>query len=443
MRKYKYDIGDIDYDDLCSFYLFKIPLQAIPVLAGLTERLQWKASYKTEEGYQNGLVFFDYIQEQFAERVNMCTILEELERHSELLERLAECCREQSNSHWAMTLLEHDAPVVFDDLGIDTDDNDTLPGEYADWAEYRQDLCNYVTCYVDSLRSLLDLCQDVHIAYEYIAFAIIDAVLVASGIGIPIVLWFTITGIITTSITFDMWGDMIAFVDSAKQDLICAIYTATTASGAETAIHAIIDASSLDTVEKLLLNTFFDINITRGVFEMSIEMENLDNYTDTDCSMCTNQAVLQYAFPPCPNNWYIVNPGQGDVNKFCSPEGWLHYGDWGGYASPSIVMEESFDNVYAMCEYRFKEEDSGGGWLYLQKYNDIIFQWQNVSINLGIILTMVNPENITNDTVWCEQISEQHFDAGTYRLQAKDGIFTRTYLESVLVILGEPLPIVP
>lgn len=441
-RIYKHDLPvDFDIDAECAMGIFYLPLDAIPVIAGLCEVLQWRSRYTGDTEHDKGQELYWYLMQEYARYERVCDMLAEMEKMTSALECICATSRLGNNRGYGSN-----------------DQTQLILDNASDYVDYGHVVIPEVSIGVDADRCAIAQLVN-QAAKEMFTEWIIPAETAALNVLLPaffglVAVWlgsFTL-GLAVGTVTALAWAALDAWADgsienvynailSYQDELLCASYNGLL-FGIQEAVNrvdAVIDTMGLGAGDTLLLKLCYG-GWTYLVCQSAYEEESewaLGNVNDGACVSCTDAGVYTWSFPPCPSDW--VWGGDKGANNYCDGRGYLHYGDLSGCRSPTITLTEETTGFYGHSTYMFDNPSDEGGWYRLLRY--VSPNWVSALPDDGHVLTMVNPSNQADIPVHnCAAYPDLVLPAGDYKILYLDGVFAKTYALDCIAVFGASLP---
>lgn len=269
--------------DWCDNVLFRVPIKLIPMVGGLLEYLEWPASW-VEPDREGGF--------QIALELERRLIMSECENPiATALQAIASCLCLMARGGLGLPEGEIATPTKWPDYD---ETPSTVVYNVGDppvgvptWAAWLLQLCQGAQWLVDSAFRLVSQVHTMLITMGTVTWGAMVGILVALGISAPV-------GILAAAVSALAVGALTVYLDAQKNwlqehrnELICAIYTATTAQEARDNINAVFNEhwTALEGDRYIVELCFYFVNINM-LFNAAVPPEYRNEYEGTYCEDC-------------------------------------------------------------------------------------------------------------------------------------------------------------
>jgi hypothetical protein len=198
---------------------------------------------------------------------------------------------------------DYTSPVV--------EDEGDPPGEFPTWDAWRTMKCKAAQKVIDDVGSSVIQMGEKLAGGILITFSVINGLLLLSVISIPVSIVSEVVTVLVALGATMAFSTIAGWLADNKQSLVCAIYTAPTASAARAAVLAAINDNWDCGAGKQIVVDLFNYRVLSDVFDGTVR--NYDEweggYSDEFCAYCEELPPpegfdFEFEWPPCPNGYF-------------------------------------------------------------------------------------------------------------------------------------------
>ena len=279
----------------------------------------------------------------------------------------------------------YDGQEYYDDYisSVEADEG-TPPGGLVSWDAWHSAVCIGSQKLVDDISSAITTIGESLAGGILVTFSVVNGWLLMTVIALPVALVIqVVTMLIALGVNF-VYQDVVAWLSEHKSELVCAIYNATTASNAYSAVRAYIDAEWDAGSGKELVKTMLSYQAISDIFDYT-QREFADwqgSYDPLYCSDCEDLpegVEFVWTWPPCP----AAHHQDGGV---CSGGRLSFNGDTDYAHQQHLVSLGTYNQVTIEIRYRSK---FGSGWTV----GGAGVEWFDVGLDDWVIVKHCSADN--------------------------------------------------
>jgi len=257
-----------------SFCLYCLPIAGAQMLGALIERLHWRASFRVDD--------YDYSDWEFLQDIVENTEIGLMGNCDDIVQTIIDEVTTVINNS-TTTIISGQDVCCYMEGGHDINEPDPDPTEQGTGSE-KDELCKAAQKGHDNGSTFLEEVLSFGVAGGSISVGLIAFMIAAYALTLPLALLASLIGILT-GIVLDLSSEQVLTDwSSIKKDIVCAIYSATSADQAHSNVQGVIDAADILGVSKSLFGLIYNQAQINKVWLANVG--DLSTYTAAYCIDC-------------------------------------------------------------------------------------------------------------------------------------------------------------